>query len=203
MRRTGTMSAVLVRRDLGPEGISYVTSYLQSNEEFGKQLGRLLLAAQRIEAGIAWAFVPSPMPARGAPLTDFETGGLVSRREGTWSAQVQAWLASLATANGVFVCVEEGLHRPSDPVLRSLEQPAFFYGDSVFSFGPPESDELPRLLGVATWSPSVSIVTDVPAKPLPDRDYIEQRELMQLAANAMAVVIGAWDDEGLVIWEPS
>ena len=64
MRRTGTMSAVLVRRDLGPEGISYVTSYLQSNEEFGKQLGRLLLAAQRIEAGIAWAFVPSPMPAR-------------------------------------------------------------------------------------------------------------------------------------------
>ena len=74
MRRTGTMSAVLVRRDLGPEGISYVTSYLQSNEEFGKQLGRLLLAAQRIEAGIAWAFVPSPMPARRAPLTDFETG---------------------------------------------------------------------------------------------------------------------------------
>ncbi|MFZ0972491.1 MAG: hypothetical protein WAN22_09705 [Solirubrobacteraceae bacterium] len=43
----------------------------------------------------------------------------------------------------------------------------------------------------------------MPAKPLPDRDYIEQRELMQLAANAMAVVIGAWDDEGLVIWEPS
>jgi hypothetical protein len=144
------------------------------------------------------------MPAaRRGPLTDFETGGLVSRREGTLSAQFQAWLASLPAANAVFVCVEDGLHRPSDPVLRSLEQRVFFYGDSVFTYGPPEFAELGLLLGGATWNPSVGIVTDVPAKPLPDREYIEQRELMQLAANTMAVVIGAWDDEGLVIWEPS
>ena len=67
----------------------------------------------------------------------------MSRREGTWSAQFQAWLTSLATPDAVFVCVEDGLRRPSDPVMRSLEQPAFFYGDSVFSYGPPEFDELP------------------------------------------------------------
>ena len=198
------MSTVLVRQDLGSEGTSYVTAYLQANTEFGKQLGRLLLATHDIEAGTAWAFVPSPVPkARRAPLTDFETGGLVSRREGTWSAQLQGWWKSLGASKAGFVCVEGALERPSDPFLETFENPVFFCGESVFSYGPLDSDEPPPWFGGATWNPNVAVVAAAPAKPPADRDYIEQRELMRLAADAAAVVIGAWDDDGLVTWEPS
>jgi hypothetical protein len=144
------------------------------------------------------------MPAdRRAPLTDFETGGLLSRSDGIWSTQLQDWLTSIAASNAVLICVEDGLDRPSDPVVRDLNHSAFFYEDSVLSYGPPDSNELARLLGGATWNPTVAIVTEISGKQLPDRDYVDQRVLIHLAANATAVVIGAWDDEGLVVWEPA
>jgi hypothetical protein len=42
---------VLVRRDFDLDGIAYVESYLAANEEFGKQLGSLLLASHDVQAG--------------------------------------------------------------------------------------------------------------------------------------------------------
>jgi hypothetical protein len=195
---------VLVRRDLGSDGIAYVSSYLEASREFGRQLGPLLQASHDVDAGISWAFVPSPLPAaRTAPLADFETGGLFSTRDPTWPKALLSWLDSVRGVDAHFVCVEGALERPSDPFLESLDQPVFFCGDSVFYYALLSPDEMPEWwFGGATWRPDVTVITPVPAKLPAHRDEIDQSDLAQLAANAVAVVIGAWDDEGLIFWQP-
>jgi hypothetical protein len=85
-------SGVLVRRDFGSVGLEYVRAYLESNEGFGKQLGRLLLDHHEIEKGTAWAYVPDPVLAlRGdIALTDFESGGVDPTNGPSWPSIFEA-----------------------------------------------------------------------------------------------------------------
>lgn len=201
---------MLVRRDFGPEGTTYVREYLDANHGFGKLLGRFLLASHDIDHGVAWAFSPArPPPERRAPLTDFETGGVFPKRDPAWAEQFNLWLNSARgkTAAPWLLCVEGALERPSDPFLDSYpDWPLFFCGDSVYTYAnadSPESD-VQRWLGGATWNPNVGIVTERSASlgPLTNRQLVSDAEIAELAARASAIVIGAWDDEGLMFWEP-
>jgi hypothetical protein len=82
---------VLTTKDLGAEGISYVEEYLRANVEFGKQLGELLLASFDLADGVAWAFVPEPLPSeRRSDLTNFERGGVY--RRASWRSEADEWV---------------------------------------------------------------------------------------------------------------
>lgn len=195
---------VLVRHDFELDGIAYVESYLAANGEFGKQLGPLLLASHDVHAGNVWAFVPTEPPAaRQAPLSAFETGGLRPKLDPVWQSCVRGWLEAKCGAERLLLCAESALARPSDPFVQRLDRPVFFSGESVIDYRELPSDEIvDELFAGATWNPDVAILTALPQSVPLDRATVSRAELARLAENAVAVAIGAWDDEGLLFWEP-
>lgn len=195
---------MLVRHDFDRAGIAYVESYLAANGDFGKQLGPLLLASHAVEAGNVWAFLPTELPAaRQAPLTDFAAGGLMPKHDPAWRAEVREWLQAKCEAGRLLLCAESALARPTDPFVERLERPVFFCGESVIDYRELPSEEIvDELFAGATWNPEVAMLTALPPHLPQDRGTISRAELAHLAENAVAVVIGAWDDEGLIFWEP-
>lgn len=202
---------MLVHHDFGTEGLAYVRRYLEANRGFGKLLGAALLRSQGIDEGLVWAFVPAePRPERRAPLDDFESGGLYPTRDPAWADQFGLWLDEVRGdgQGSSIICVEGALHRPSDQFLDSQpEIPVFFCGESVYFYetGNVPAEQVRRWLGGATWKPDVGIVTERPTSldEHPSRQWINRAVLAELATRTKAVVIGAWDGEGLVFWEPA
>jgi hypothetical protein len=198
---------MLVRHDLGEEAKDYVRSYLEANGAFGKLLGPLLLQAHEIDGGVAWAFVPNPLPPeRVAPLTNFEDGPLY--KHAAWRKRVDTWLDDTreAAPGSWLLCVEDGLGKPSDPFVAKRNDPKFFCRDSIYWFETAdEAEDRTRIeLGGAVWEPNVGIVSVMPASAgRLDRQTLEDSALAELAASVTAIVIGAWDREGLIFWEPS
>jgi len=201
---------MVVRHNFGPEGHAYVRSYLEANGAYGKLLGRLLLAAHQIDNGDVWAFVPAELPEeRRTPLTDFEDG-YIYPDPGRQSARQESndgWL--LEARNRVpgswLLCVEDAFGKPSDPFVAKRSDPMFFCGDSVYWYETAdEVDARTRIeLGGAVWEPTVGIVTVMPTSVRRlNRQTLEDAALAELAASATAIVIGAWDGEGLIFWEP-
>jgi hypothetical protein len=194
---------VLVHHEFDVDGIAYVESYLAANGEFGKQLGPLLLKSHDVRAGNVWAFVPSEPPAtRQMPLTAFEAGGLFPKRDPAWRAQVRGWLEAKCGAGQLLLCAEDAMARPTDPFLERLEGPIVFCGESVIDYRELPSDGIAdELFAGAVWNPDVAILTAAPPRLPNDRETITRAELARLAENAVAVVVGAWDDEGLIFWD--
>jgi hypothetical protein len=194
---------VLVRRDLGLEGLDYVGAYLAMNGEFGKQFGPLLLASQDLESGSVWAFVPAALPAgRTAPLTAFEAGGLTPKHDPSWRDLMTAWIAAKCDAGALLLCAEHALGRPTDPFVQGLTQPVFFCGESVIDYRQLPSQEIvDELFAGAMWNPDVAILTTAAEVPKV-RSTVTRAELARLAEKVLPVVIGAWDDEGLIFWAP-
>ena len=199
---------MVVRHEFGPEGAAYVRSYLEANGAFGKLLGPLLLAALQIDQGIVWASLPAELPGeRTSPPTDFQTGGIYADREEASTARAtdDAWLRE--TLDGQpdtwLLCVEDGLARPSDPYQARSEEPVFYCADSVYLFWTAASPDRPTsdVFGGATWNPSVAVITTM-ANGVASKDVVAELTIAEFAARASAVVIGAWDGEGLIFWAP-
>jgi hypothetical protein len=195
---------VLNRQDLGFAGRSYLRSYLEANGGCRKHFGPLLIKRHHIHAGRLWAYVPSPLPSsRRAPLTDFESGGLCPKSDAEWEQRFGDWLASLEHAGATHVCLEGAYERPADGFLETYERPVFFCGESVIFYSSLRNSTLtPGLrLGGATWRPDITIIgstTELPA----DRETVQPIDVARLVESTLAVVMGAWDDEGLIFWEP-
>jgi hypothetical protein len=197
---------VLERQDLGEEGRSYLASYLEANGRCGKQFGPLLIERYDIENGDLWAYVPSPVPiGRRAPLTDFESGGLYPRKDPEWPQRFGEWLRSLGRASASHFAIEGAYERPSNPFLQTYDEPAFFCGESVVFYSTlSDSTPTPKLHpGGATWKPDISLVTRTPTTFPADRETVAPEALAQLVNGALTVVVGAWDHEGIIFWEPA
>lgn len=213
---------MLIRHDFGPEGVAYVRSYLERNDRFGRRLGSLL-AGRDIEAGTTWAFVPAASSPRWR--VDFEHGGLFPHRgppvqsedgvlvpvfDPSLDPQITAGVAGLfsrPSASPRLLCVEQAYARRTDPWLAERpDEDVFFYGDDVYAYATADApiEQATRLLGGATWQPNVGIVTVLPdgLQEMRKREPISPEALGDMAAAAIAIVVGAWDGEGLLFWEP-
>jgi hypothetical protein len=199
---------MVVRHVFGAEGHAYVRTYLEANGKFGKLLGPLLLSAHQVDGGVAWAFLPEQIAdKRRAPLTDFQSGCLYpSRMDSDECTQSMLdWLR--AAVNRVsppwLVCTEDAYASPSGPYQARHQEPVFYCRDSVYDFqtaaspAPVHTD----YFSGATWCPAVSIVTTM-QRAIAVRETIDEDAVAALAAAATAIVIGAWDVEGCIVWEP-
>jgi hypothetical protein len=197
----------LVRHEFGPEGTTYLRSYLESNERFGKQLGRLLLTHHDLDRGTVWAFVPadSPLDRR----TAFEEGGLSPARVPSWDERAVGWLLDQLrqpSATGRVLLVEGAVERRTDPWLQKWpDDPVVFCGDDVYFYETAQAPaaDVERWLGGATWKPDVGIVTHLPHRPdrLTKRQDLTLEELSEMAGGASVIVVGAWDHEAFMFWE--
>jgi len=198
----------LVRHELGPVGAAYLRDYFESSRRYGRRLGALL-AARDLEAGTTWAFVPSDSaPQR---VLDVRHGGLYSRPgyekpRVSPRPDVQRWLkAQLGGPGRSILCCEDAMRQRTDPAQGTSDTPAFFCGDDVYWYSEQPEDVVRIPWPCATWHPAIAMVTEMPrqAPPLEHRLCVPPEALQEMADGAAAVVVGAWDAEGWLIWEPA
>jgi hypothetical protein len=205
---------MLVRHQFGPEGAAYIRSYLASNDRFGTRLGRLL-ARREIEAGTVSAFVPAESSA--AQRVNFEAGGLFSRRsrecaeDPSPKARAIAWLSLLLGEGGPsprILCIEDARTRRAAVETKLPHVKFFFCGDDVYWYamdGALEDISLEWVpLSGALADPNIGIVATLPAglKSIRNRQSVNSAAVQEIATGAVAVIVGAWDWEGFMIWEP-
>jgi hypothetical protein len=196
---------MIVRHDFGGVGIAYVRRYLECNREFGKLLGVSLLERFDLGRGSAWAFVPEAAETELGPrLTEFEHGWVDPKADPSWRPTFDEWLRSVQRPTVPMVVVyEDALAKPSDAFLQSTDRKHVSYDESVFFWdnaaaGGPAVE---RLLGGATWNPDVAILAPTAQPELSQRAFgIEA--ITELAEHAAAVAVGAWDDQGFIVWQP-
>jgi hypothetical protein len=94
---------------------------------------------------------------------------------------------------------------PTDPFLVDVEMPFVRSGDGIYFFAtsemPPAS--VRQVLRAVPDYPYVGCFSTLPPGTLRDREEIGPELIELLSRNAAAVVIGAFDGEGYLLWAPS
>ena len=218
-------AGVVERCELGLDAVAYLRSYLARNAEVGNLLGPLVSRGD-LEAGSTWAFLPSATSERAR--ADFAAGGLVpqGRRvqdaDGTAFAYLRTDLLDIPViewaagqldnddSGRAVICVEDAISRRSHLARApsELSLPTVICGDHLYVYASSPSD--PRLGPVvrgargAFWQPHVGMITTWPAhlRRAEPGQVIDLDTLAEMAKLARAVIVGAWDGEGFLIWEP-
>ncbi len=130
--------------------------------------------------------------------------------EGSFAGAVEAlaaMLAPAAAAGGRLLVIEDELSPPGDPVLADHGDRVFLCGNDVYHWRPVtaalDAAALTELLGSATsgYPTNGFVVAADPAGWGPFARLVEA-DLDALAAAAEAVVVAAYDAEGLLWWSP-
>jgi hypothetical protein len=200
---------VLAWFDLGDRGRSYVRSYLESNEAFGKRFGRLVLDNVPIADSVVGVFAPDDhQPER---LMEFERGGVFPTRAPDWEQKAGGRLRELLAPDGDHAAglwIEDALAKPTDGWIanRPEDETMVFCGDSVIHYADGDSDpgRLLKLCSGATWNPNVALIASAPPplSPPPNRQAVGPDHINAVAAATTAMIIGVWDDDGLLFCEP-
>lgn len=176
-------------------------------ESLGQGLGlsSRVLAAAGLAGGEVWALAgPGSTPARLGSREALEEGV-----EGSFAAAVAALadhLGAAAARGGRVLVIEDELSPPGDPALRDLADRVVLNGSEVFHWRAvtPALDAaaLTELLGSATsgYPTNGFVVTADPAAWGPCEPLAEG-EVAALAATVEAVVVAAYDAEGLLFWQ--
>jgi hypothetical protein len=176
----------------------------------GKRLGALL-ALRDLDTGSTWAFVPGDAPTERIEkfnhyLFEGDARTAADDRLATWIEQ----LLSSTDGRGV-VCFSEPLAQRHDPWLERDDG----YRWDLFSCGPElywfmtagQADDSVAGFVAASLQPPVTVgmVTTLPSsiEGLRDGQEVSLDSLAEMAANARAILVDAWDTEGVVVWEPA
>lgn len=214
----------LVRHEFGWEAVVYLRRYLEHNERWGKRLGKLL-ARRDLESGTVWSFVPpesSPetladlregaLYANTPILVDEEGHGWQRKHQPDSDPEVIEWVDGRLAALGPqprLICSEDAYATRTEVGLVS-EYPwdeRFFCGDDVYAYATADGcirHALAHAVGDASSDPSIGMVTTVPPElEIVNRQSLDEQKLEEMADAAFAVIVGAWDKEGLLFWEPA
>ena len=191
------------RHQFGPEGHAYVRRYLESGARFEKRLGALLLDHHDVDGGSVWAFVRADSPPE--KLAAHETGRLFPKGDPDWATQADRWLRESLSGDDRVLLIEHPYAKPTDGWLRNnADRRVLVCGDDLYECYLAEDGELVGWLGGATWEPYTGVIA--PASPdLPgegERRLVQPELISSLSEGALAVIVGAWDDEGWIVWEP-
>jgi hypothetical protein len=195
----------LVRHIFGPEGAAYVRRYLEANRDYptpsgGCHIGGRLLAHHAIDRGVVWSAIPDT--ASPEYIEHFESGG-VFHRSGLWKRDgLRPWLTRRLSDPGAVVAAEDVIGRKADVFTQRPDLCVFFCGEGLYRFAPPGAVE--QALGMSNgdirWCPQIAIITT--ARELAPGRVVSPAWVDDAAAAATAIMVGAWDEEGVVCWEP-
>jgi len=199
----------LVKYALGQEG----TAYIERNLTHGMTLSRIAERRVRTSSGDAWSYLPPGM-SRSTALS-FRDPILPSGRNAGGYDLIEPVVAPskplvvefvLQYLNGggrrLFL-VEDAVARPSDPAITSSRVPCFFVGDEVYEFiSRPSATTagISRAVDQAHSFPFVGVLTCTDFRPTRG-SCLSAADLRAMAERMAAVVVGAYDGEGYVIWE--
>jgi hypothetical protein len=162
----------------------------------GSSLSRELLA-RGTPIRKVWSFMPSG--SRDVPV-HFE-GGQIDDHSGRLSALVAYILEYLNQGPATCAVFENAGSEPDYPWLQHSNVPWFSQENEVYHYlaGPGHSSSaIARLLSTAATDRLVGVLThcDTALGPRVAPDAIQR-----LARNASAVIVGAWDGAGELVWE--
>ena len=198
--------AELVRHVFGSEGGAYVRRYLEANRDYESRLskghaGGPLLAHHDIERGVVWSLIPDAAPQDY--VARFEHGGVFEGSRLRPEPALRSWLTDLLGAPRSVVLTEHVLGRRTDSYYRLRpDDPVVFCDDAPYEFADATdvARALSRLRGDIRWRPDLAFVTT--ADGLTPGLTLSLDQLDALATEARAILVGAWDDTGIICWEP-
>jgi hypothetical protein len=185
------------RLDLGSAGLDYVSTRLDAGRSLSKKVAQLV----DLDEGVVFTYLPAPLP-EVTPQT-FRTGGVASVRIS--EEMVEAVIRRhLAEAKAVLLG-ENPMANCSDPWVHIQPEGVVCYRDEVYHIGYRDGSGALSIRGALKSARAlpgeVSIVTTWIGKPPTSAWPGRLSDVSHLAANATAVVVGAFDGEGYVIWE--
>jgi hypothetical protein len=150
------------------------------------------------------AFAPLPKHVSEARAKSFRVGGLVSRRD------VNAWFVEhirtvwQCDVNGTLV-LQDILARPDDPAVRNSNQKRLIADASVyFILEHGDLDPLSVQSAIRAVASFLFIAFlsrfSVRYNELPSDHVVEETLIDHLARDIEEVFVGAYDQEGLVVW---
>jgi hypothetical protein len=183
--------------EFGSEAIIYVQSCLSSGNTLSRRLLKLTLGSGRVTAHL---------PANVSPVTarEFEFGGIAKGGENPWS-HLAAFIAEYLSGQGKRYAVFEAIERKGDPCVSSLDKKFFTHGSELYFFLTSRDQDLSSITGTiraARSYPFVGALTSVPEdEPDIRADFEVTTDVLEkLAARTEHILIGAYDDEGVLIW---
>jgi hypothetical protein len=165
----------------------------------GNALAHEILGVCDLATGVASAAVPPGFPADGLDHPQWGQG-MVSRRR---SDEALADLIGGATPR--LVVVEDPLMRPTDPVFERHARESFVFQSEVYHWRLRRQAEPYRLIGefLNRWIsyPFIAVVVRS-SRPYDAGEEVTYEEIRRLAMSVESVVVGAYDNEGYIVWQP-
>jgi hypothetical protein len=148
-------------------------------------------------------YLPESCPA--STVKNFKTGGVTTTDE-TRSKLVHFILDYLGKLPGKKYAVFESLARPGDPYLSVTDSRSFSYGDEVYCFLTSEDRDPGKIIHTmrdANPYPFIGVLTRI-ARSSPQiqaKREVTESTLQALAFSAEHILIGAYDNEAVLIWD--
>ena len=185
----------LIEIELGEAGLNYIREYLATGREFAEELSKIAPSS-------GTTLAPVPFGTSKDRALQFSVGGLFAY--GSWPGLLR-WLSErlVKDSEDAYFVVQDMWLQPQD--LRDPEDPApIFSADAIYYMidtkeaTPERIDELRRALGSF---PFLGVL--VPKALLPrGATPVEISKAMttEIPQQVRLICIGAYDEEGLVLW---
>jgi hypothetical protein len=209
-----------LRHVLGMDARIYMRDQLQASSS----LAACVREVYSVDQGTVWT--PLPRGLEPERLQRFAEGGLFPpnsvmqlRPDNSHGAPpgIQCLVGEiseyLSRPNRISIFVHP-LMRRHDPVAKRLRGSHWFVGEEVYPYvlseegnldtGAGDRDRILAMLGRVTEPvPFVGVLSEVPVglELWPAKDEIARGALRELADHASAVIVGAYDAEGYIVWQ--
>jgi hypothetical protein len=191
-----TMSEV----DLGQEGIEYIRSCLSQGSGLCSRLLELDFAAGE-------TFAPAPDDIGSTRVKQFNVGGLISRKETVdWLTRHLKQLFQ-KDAVGTFV-LQDVWAKPEDVAGNAAGTQAVVHDENVYYVLGPSDVAAERISAAIQQLRSYLMVAvfarlQLPLHQLMPGGQVSNGFIRDLAKGTREVFVGAYDQEGLVVWRKS
>jgi hypothetical protein len=193
---------MLQRIELTTRANRQILRELAHNRQCERLLGALL-STLPFDHGTAWALVPAN--SAFAAEEDFDEGIFSPDEEELLPDQLAEWVVNKLRADS------DGFPIVAFEYWTDIEDDAgvgrtFRIGQSLFDYADRDASlaTVAHLLGSSLWFPTVGLIGNLPRDLVGiDRCETDISTLEHLVTTLDAVLVGAWDAEGYVVWEPS
>lgn len=192
-------SNVVITTTIGPGAVAYIRGCLADGNRLAHKLATLL----PLEEGRITAYLPRdshPDPDR------LQFGGVTSRAD-TEPKLVQLVAAHLAEGPNSCAVFEDAVARPGDPILSKTGALTFTFDAEVYHLIVAQTANSGVILRTIRYSTSHSFIGAMSELPqgaiVQPGAAVPEAVLDEIAARTSELVVGAWDQEGALVWRSS
>lgn len=181
--------------------LAYVREQLALHAKARRLLGELLGQID-LERGRLWAIVPTERAAAATSDLEFDAIRSEAERDALARETTRRLRPLLERTPAKLLAIE---HWKAVEDLHAAPAHAFLVGDSEFDYVTASDPNtlVEQLLSAELWFPTVGVIATAPAGvELPGTRELTVGHVEEVVAGLDLILIGAWDADGYVFWEP-